>query len=223
MKSSESGYPPDLSEDATQLVLRQAELSTADRGEVRDRTDTRAAGAAHLAIATLHQRDSLLTWNYAHMANPLVQAQLEKLCAEMKWVAPRWSRPNRSPRFASDSPSAGVHDHGGPDTRRNPALPREVARQARRNRRISALRPQARPCPSPGAAQGCETPQSTPAQCPLRRARIPLLPRRNRVMGRISPMADLTPARRNSAPLSNSRRKHAQSRPDAARIRVATA
>ena len=33
-----------------------------------------------IAIATAHEIDYLLSWNYAHLANPIVQAKLEKLC-----------------------------------------------------------------------------------------------------------------------------------------------
>jgi hypothetical protein len=46
------------------------------------------ADAAHLAIATIHEMDYLLTWNYAHMANPVVQERLERLCESARRVAP---------------------------------------------------------------------------------------------------------------------------------------
>jgi hypothetical protein len=38
---------------------------------------TKATDAAHLAISTTQGIDFLLTWNYAHMANPSAQTQLE--------------------------------------------------------------------------------------------------------------------------------------------------
>jgi hypothetical protein len=35
--------------------------------------------AAHIALATIHQMDILLTWNCRHIANATLQAQLRKL------------------------------------------------------------------------------------------------------------------------------------------------
>ncbi len=54
--------------------------------------------AAHLAISTSHQIDYLLTWNYAHMANPVVQKGLESLCEEMELVAPLIVSPESIPQ-----------------------------------------------------------------------------------------------------------------------------
>src|SRR5947207_519692 len=49
---------------------------------------TKAGDAAHLAISASHGIDYLLTWNYAHMANPAVQDRLNALCKELELIAP---------------------------------------------------------------------------------------------------------------------------------------
>ena len=54
--------------------------------------------AAHLAISAIHGMDFLLTWNYAHMANPIVQARLEKLCDQQELVAPLMVSPESIPQ-----------------------------------------------------------------------------------------------------------------------------
>lgn len=59
---------------------------------------SKAADAAHLAISATHGSDYLLTWNYAHMANPIVQARLDKLCAAGGLVAPLMVSPESIPQ-----------------------------------------------------------------------------------------------------------------------------
>jgi predicted nucleic acid-binding protein len=49
---------------------------------------TKETDAAHLAICCVHEIDYLLTWNYAHLANPVVQAKLEKMCADLRITSP---------------------------------------------------------------------------------------------------------------------------------------
>jgi hypothetical protein len=56
------------------------------------------ADAAHLGIATIHEMDYLLTWNYAHMANPVVQERLEKLCESAGGMAPLMVSPESIPQ-----------------------------------------------------------------------------------------------------------------------------
>lgn len=56
------------------------------------------ADAAHLAIATVHEIDYLITWNYAHLANPAVQARMEKLTAELGLVSPLLVSPESIPQ-----------------------------------------------------------------------------------------------------------------------------
>jgi hypothetical protein len=54
--------------------------------------------AAHLAIATIHKMGYLLTWNYAHMANPVVQERLERLCESGAGTAPLMVSPESIPQ-----------------------------------------------------------------------------------------------------------------------------
>ncbi len=56
------------------------------------------ADAAHLAIAAIHEIDYLLTWNYAHMANPVVQERLDKLCESADLLAPLMVSPESIPQ-----------------------------------------------------------------------------------------------------------------------------
>jgi hypothetical protein len=42
--------------------------------------------------------DFLLIWNYAHMANPIVQANFEKLCGDLGLVAPLMVSPESIPQ-----------------------------------------------------------------------------------------------------------------------------
>jgi hypothetical protein len=53
-----------------------------------------------MAIAAAHHMDYLLTWNYAHLANPVAQAQLEVVCQEVAWRAPLLVSPETIPRVA---------------------------------------------------------------------------------------------------------------------------
>jgi hypothetical protein len=59
---------------------------------------TKTADAAHLAISTIHGIDYLLTWNYAHLANPVVQARLDQLCEAAERVAPLLVSPESIPQ-----------------------------------------------------------------------------------------------------------------------------
>lgn len=77
-------------------------------GRVRELTDeiiqrglvpaTKVGDAAQLAVATVHGMDFLLTWNYAHLANPIVQARLGTLCDELGLVAPLMVSPESIPQ-----------------------------------------------------------------------------------------------------------------------------
>jgi hypothetical protein len=56
--------------------------------------------ALQMAIAAAHHVDYLLTWNYAHLANPVAQAQLETVCRKVGWRAPLLVSPETIPRVA---------------------------------------------------------------------------------------------------------------------------
>jgi hypothetical protein len=58
----------------------------------------KAGDAEHLAISATHGIDFLLTWNYAHMANPIIQARLEELCDKLGVRAPLMVSPESIPQ-----------------------------------------------------------------------------------------------------------------------------
>lgn len=56
-----------------------------------------AKDAAHLAIATVHHMDFLLTWNCAHLANATMRRQIESVCKELGYLAPLICTPEELP------------------------------------------------------------------------------------------------------------------------------
>ncbi len=47
-----------------------------------------AADAAHIAVATYHRIDFLLTWNLAHIANAELRPRIEAVCRASGYSAP---------------------------------------------------------------------------------------------------------------------------------------
>ena len=47
-----------------------------------------AVDAAHVAIATVHGMNFLLTWNCAHIANAVMRESIEKVCRKAGFVPP---------------------------------------------------------------------------------------------------------------------------------------
>lgn len=62
--------------------------------------ESKPGDALQMAIAVAHRMDYLLTWNYAHLANPVAQAQLEAACREADQRAPLLVSPETIPRAA---------------------------------------------------------------------------------------------------------------------------
>jgi predicted nucleic acid-binding protein len=62
--------------------------------------DSKPGDALQMAIAAVYRMDYLLTWNYAHLANPIAQLQLETACGEAGWRAPLLVSPETIPRMA---------------------------------------------------------------------------------------------------------------------------
>jgi hypothetical protein len=54
--------------------------------------------ALQLAMATIHDVDYLLTWNYAHLANPVVQERLGKVCQKSAFQCPVLVSPETIPQ-----------------------------------------------------------------------------------------------------------------------------
>ncbi|MSR79671.1 MAG: hypothetical protein EXS11_02970 [Gemmataceae bacterium] len=47
-----------------------------------------AADALHIALATIHGMDYLLTWNCAHIANAALRSSIEAVCQENGYEPP---------------------------------------------------------------------------------------------------------------------------------------
>jgi len=62
--------------------------------------DTKPGDALQMAIAAVHRIDYLLTWNYAHLANPIAQAHLEESCENAGLRVPLLVSPETIPRVA---------------------------------------------------------------------------------------------------------------------------
>jgi hypothetical protein len=56
--------------------------------------------ALQMATCAVHGIDYLLSWNYAHLVNPLAQAKLEKVCREHSIRAPLLVSPESIPRVS---------------------------------------------------------------------------------------------------------------------------
>jgi len=48
----------------------------------------KVADAAHVAVATVHHIQFLLTWNCTHLANAEILAQVQAICAQLGYAAP---------------------------------------------------------------------------------------------------------------------------------------
>jgi hypothetical protein len=62
--------------------------------------ESKTGDAMQMAIAVVHRIDYLLTWNYAHLANPIAQAMLEAACRKEGCRAPLLVSPETIPRAA---------------------------------------------------------------------------------------------------------------------------
>ena len=68
------------------------------RGGNRTMDKLRPGDAKQLAIAAGHEVDYLLTWNYAHLANPVTQAKAEHLLTRRSLRAPLLVSPESIPQ-----------------------------------------------------------------------------------------------------------------------------
>jgi len=54
---------------------------------------TAALDASHIAVATVHAMDYLLTWNCAHIANAALRHRIERVCRSLGYETPRICTP----------------------------------------------------------------------------------------------------------------------------------
>ncbi len=60
--------------------------------------DTKPGDALQMAVSAAHEVDYLLTWNYAHLANPVAQKRLEDVCRSLHLRAPLLVSPETIPQ-----------------------------------------------------------------------------------------------------------------------------
>lgn len=60
--------------------------------------ESKPRDAVQMAMCAAHGIDYLLSWNYAHLANPVAQAQLEAICRKYRLRAPLLVSPETIPR-----------------------------------------------------------------------------------------------------------------------------
>ena len=56
--------------------------------------------ALQLAVCAAHGVDYLLSWNYAHLVNPVAQKQLEAICSQLSMRSPFLVSPESIPRVS---------------------------------------------------------------------------------------------------------------------------
>jgi hypothetical protein len=79
-------------------ITRAAHKFTAALLDARIVPDNKPRDALQLAMASVHEVDYLLTWNYAHLANPVVQERLGKLCQRSRLRSPVLVSPETIPQ-----------------------------------------------------------------------------------------------------------------------------
>jgi hypothetical protein len=83
------GYVP-ITKAAERFAGQLLDLQIVPANKPRD--------ALQLAMATVHDLDYLLTWNYAHLANPVVQERLAKVCEKSELRCPVLVSPETIPQ-----------------------------------------------------------------------------------------------------------------------------
>ena len=61
-------------------------------------TERRHFSTFQMAVSTAYEVDYLLTWNYAHLANPIAQKRLETICRRLHLRAPLLVSPETIPQ-----------------------------------------------------------------------------------------------------------------------------
>jgi hypothetical protein len=75
--------------------VRQFAVELVDQGVV---PVEKPGDAVQMALSAVHRIDYLLSWNYAHLVNPVAQMNLEKVCRQMSFRAPLLVSPESIPR-----------------------------------------------------------------------------------------------------------------------------
>jgi hypothetical protein len=88
----------ELLEEAKLLATTEAALTLAAALVGRNAVPRKAPeDAAHIAIATVHGMDFLLTWNCKHIANARIQKAIEAVCSDLGYELPVICTPEELP------------------------------------------------------------------------------------------------------------------------------
>jgi predicted nucleic acid-binding protein len=66
--------------------------------------ETKPGDALQMAVSAAHEVDYLLTWNYAHLANPVSQERLQSICRSLGLRAPLLVSPETIPQVRFGQP-----------------------------------------------------------------------------------------------------------------------
>ena len=99
--------------DCVRLVRKLPFLSaTSDVREIANRLvelgivpAEKPSDALHMAICAAHRIDYLLSWNYAHLVNPIAQRRLEEIGAELAIQVPVLVSPETIPQARLGQPT----------------------------------------------------------------------------------------------------------------------
>lgn len=81
-----------ITSETRQIAMRLVEMGVVPPQKPGD--------ALQMAVCAAHNIDYLLSWNYAHLVNPIAQARLEKTCDRLLVRAPLLVSPESIPRVA---------------------------------------------------------------------------------------------------------------------------
>lgn len=85
-------------------ITRQARSIAKRLVDLRVVPSEKPVDALQMAVCTAHRIDYLLSWNYAHLVNPIAQKQLETVCASLSVRAPLLVSPESIPRASLGQP-----------------------------------------------------------------------------------------------------------------------
>jgi len=97
IRNSKSEIPNPKSEIRNPMI-GQAKRVLDELLQSRIIPETKPGDALQMAISAAHEVDYLLTWNYAHLANPVAQERLEEICRSQGLRAPLLVSPETIPQ-----------------------------------------------------------------------------------------------------------------------------
>jgi len=94
----------DMIASVKRLPMNEAVAVLAETLVKRGLVPTKAASdAIHIAVASVHAMDYLVTWNFKHIANPFIRERLRKLVAESGYRLPVMCNPEELLQYDEDN------------------------------------------------------------------------------------------------------------------------